>query len=82
MKTKNTLKSLPLDNSTVFLRADLNVPLDGSEIRDQTRILASLPTIEHLLNRNCLIVLASHLGRPKGKPNSQMSLLPVSEKLK
>ena len=82
MKTKNTLKSLALDNSTVFLRADLNVPLDGSEIRDQTRILASLPTIEHLLNRNCLVVLASHLGRPKGKPNSQMSLLPVSEKLK
>ena len=82
MKTKNTLQSLPLDNSTVFLRADLNVPLDGSEIRDQTRILASLPTIQHLLNRKCLIVLASHLGRPKGKPNPQMSLLPVAEKLK
>ena len=82
MKTKNTLQSLSLDNSTVFLRADLNVPLDGSEIRDQTRILASLPTIQHLLNRKCLIVLASHLGRPKGKPNPQMSLLPVAEKLK
>ena len=46
MKTKNTLQSLPMDNSTVFLRADLNVPLDGSDIRDQTRILASLPTIK------------------------------------
>ena len=82
MKTKNTLQSLPLDNSTVFLRSDLNVPLDDSKIRDQTRIMASLPTIEYLLNRKCLIVLASHLGRPKGKPNSQMSLLPVAEKLK
>tara|TARA_Y100000589_G_scaffold66206_1_gene57803 strand:+ start:101 stop:1273 length:1173 start_codon:yes stop_codon:yes gene_type:complete len=81
MKTKNTLQSLPMDNSTVFLRADLNVPLDGSDIRDQTRILASLPTINHLLNRGCLVVLASHLGRPKGKVNPQMSLLPVADKL-
>ena len=81
MKTKNTLQSLPMDNSTVFLRADLNVPLDGSDIRDQTRILASLPTINHLLKRGCLVILASHLGRPKGKPNPQMSLLPVADKL-
>ena len=64
------------------MRSDLNVPLDDSKIRDQTRIMASLPTIEYLLNRKCLIVLASHLGRPKGKPNSQMSLRPVAEKLK
>lgn len=81
MKTKNTLQSLPIDNSTVFVRADLNVPLDGSSIRDETRIQASIPTIQHLINRKCLVILASHLGRPKGKPDPSMSLKPVADRL-
>lgn len=82
MKTKNTLQSLPLDGNSVFLRADLNVPLDGSIIRDETRIKSSIPTIQHLIDRRCLIVLASHLGRPKGKSIQSMSLKPVADRLK
>lgn len=82
MKTKNTLNTLPLDGNSVFLRADLNVPLEGSVIRDETRIKSSIPTIQHLIERKCLIVLASHLGRPKGKPEPSMSLKPIADRLK
>jgi 3-phosphoglycerate kinase len=81
MKPKNTIESLPLDGKVVFVRADLNVPLKDGNVSDDTRIKASLKTIEHLLERNCLVLLASHLGRPKGERKPEFSLKPVASKL-
>jgi len=78
-----TLRDLDVDLSDrrVFLRADLNVPLDDGRITDDTRIRASLPTIAHLLERGAVVVLASHLGRPKGKVNDALRLKPVADRL-
>jgi phosphoglycerate kinase len=65
----------------VFLRVDFNVPLEGERITDDTRLRAALPTIELLLRKGAAIVLASHLGRPKGKPTPSASLKPVAARL-
>jgi len=65
----------------VFVRADLNVPMTEGRIADDTRILASLPTLRRLLEAGARIVLASHLGRPKGQPRSELSLRPVADVL-
>ena len=65
----------------VFLRADFNVPLDGARVTDDTRITAVLPTIRCVLEGGGSLVLASHLGRPKGKPDPKYSLRPVAERL-
>jgi phosphoglycerate kinase len=65
----------------VFVRVDFNVPLDGATITDDTRIRSSLPTIELLLAGNAKVILASHLGRPKGKVNPAYSLAPVARRL-
>ena len=72
------LESLDLDGKRVFIRADLNVPLEGGKISDATRIEATLPTIRLVLGRGGRAVVASHLGRPKGKPNPEFSLRPVA----
>ncbi len=69
-----------MEGKRVLLRADLNVPLDGGEVQDDTRIRASLPTIELLRERGASIVLVSHLGRPKGHDPS-LSMAPVAERL-
>jgi len=77
------LEDIDVKGKVVFLRVDFNVPLDENlKIRDETRIQASLPTIKYLLERGARLVVASHLGRPKGQFNPKMSLKPVAERLR
>src|SRR5579862_575748 len=80
---KVSIRDLDLNNKTVFIRVDFNVPLapGGQEITSDKRIRASLPTIRYALERGAAVILASHLGRPKGKPNPEMSLKPVATRL-
>ncbi len=70
-----------LDNKTVLLRLDLNVPLKKGLIKDSTRIDKILPIINFLLEKNCKIIIISHIGRPKGKVNKDLSLNPICEYL-
>lgn len=81
---KLTVRDLDLNNRTVLMRADFNVPQDESlNITDDTRIRATLPTIKYILQNNARkLVLMSHLGRPDGKPVAKYSLKPVAERLK
>jgi phosphoglycerate kinase len=76
-----TVRDVDVTGKRVFLRADLNVPLDDGRITDDTRIRASLPTIIQLLERGASVILASHLGRPKGKVNDGLRLKPVADRL-
>lgn len=77
-----TLDSLgELSGKTVLVRCDLNVPLKDGEITDDGRVRASLPTLNTLLNAGARVVVVSHLGRPKGEPDSQYSLAPVAQRL-
>jgi phosphoglycerate kinase len=80
---KLSIKDLDLKGKVVFLRVDFNVPLapGGKEITSDKRIRASLPTIQHALEHGAGVILASHLGRPKGKPNPEMSLAPCATRL-
>jgi phosphoglycerate kinase len=78
---KLSIKDLDLRGKRVFIRVDFNVPIKDGKITDDTRIQASLPTITYAMDQGATPVLASHLGRPKGKPNPQMSLDPVGVRL-
>src|SRR3984893_13297776 len=81
--SKLSIRDLDLKNKTVFIRVDFNVPLapGGQEITSDKRIQASLPTIQYALDHGAALILASHLGRPKGKPNPEMSLKPAATRL-
>ena len=79
---KKSIRDLDLKGRRVFIRVDFNVPLKNGVIGDDTRIRESLPTIRYALDAGArCVVLASHLGRPKGKPNPEMSLKPVASRL-
>ena len=77
-----TLDALDLAGKRVFIRVDFNVPLDErGKVTDDARIRAALPTIRHAIDRRAKVILASHLGRPKGKPNPELSLRPVATRV-
>ena len=79
---KRTIRELSLLGRRVFIRVDFNVPLKNGVIGDDTRIRASLPTVQYAIDAGASrVILASHLGRPKGKPNPEMSLKPVATRL-
>ncbi|TCK75500.1 phosphoglycerate kinase [Acidipila rosea] len=81
---KLSIRDLELQHKHVFVRVDFNVPLtdDGTEITDDTRIRETLPTIKYALQHKAKLILASHLGRPKGKPNPKYSLRPIVDRLR
>src|SRR5438105_10850528 len=78
---KLSIRDLNLHGRRVFIRVDFNVPLKDGVIGDDTRIQATLPTISYALERGATVVLASHLGRPKGKPSPPFSLKPIAARL-
>ena len=80
---KASIRDLDLKNKTVFIRVDFNVPLapGGQKITSDKRIRESLPTIRYALEHRAAVILASHLGRPKGQPNPEMSLKPAAARL-
>jgi phosphoglycerate kinase len=79
--TKLSIRELNLAGKRVFIRVDFNVPLEGARVTDDTRIRETLPTLRFAIERGAKLVLASHLGRPKGKPDPKYSLQPAAGKL-
>jgi phosphoglycerate kinase len=76
-----SVTDLDLRGKKVFIRVDFNVPIKNGQITEDTRIRASLPTIRHAIDSGATVILASHLGRPKGKVNAEYSLRPVAARL-
>ncbi|MCP3028175.1 phosphoglycerate kinase [Halobacillus sp. A5] len=78
---KKTIRDVVVQGKTVFCRVDFNVPMSGGEVTDDTRIKAAVPTIEHLTGNGAKVILASHLGRPKGEAVEELRLDPVAKRL-
>nr|WP_295902949.1 phosphoglycerate kinase [uncultured Bdellovibrio sp.] len=81
LKGIKTVRDFELEGKVVFLRLDLNVPMENGKITDENRITASLPTIQYCIEKGAKIVMASHLGRPKSKDDKEFSLEPVAKRL-
>ena len=79
--TKYSITDLDLRGKRTFIRVDFNVPIKNGTITDDTRMTSSLPTIQYALDHGATVILASHLGRPKGKPTPEFSLKPVADHL-
>ena len=77
-KIKYFSENLEVQGKMILLRLDLNVPLNEKKIQDKSRILTSLPFLKYLIKKKAKIVIISHLGRPKGVKNNELSLTPVS----
>jgi len=79
---KLSIRDLELRGKRVFIRVDFNVPMAGDKVEDDTRIRETLPTIRYAIDQGARLVLASHLGRPKGKVDPKYTLVPVAERLR
>jgi phosphoglycerate kinase len=77
---KQSVRDLDVGGKRVLVRVDFNVPIKDGQVGDETRLRASLPTVQYLLERNAAVILMSHLGRPDGQPNPRYSLRPVAER--
>ena len=81
MKQKQTMQQVDLAGKRVFCRVDFNVPMEDGKITDDTRIRAALPTIQQLVEKGAKVILASHMGRPKGEVTEELRLTAVGKHL-